>query len=158
AGIRLLQAGHHHQGGRLAGPGRAQQGQELARLQREVDAVDRDHRLKTLAHPGELQNRLWHQAIRELRPARSARSATRTRSAKRKQTVAMAAIVGSKSPSRFDHICTATGRTRAELTNRETISSSNDRIIEISSEDPTAGMISGRVIRRKVAQGGAPSV
>ena len=70
----------------------------------------------------------------------------------------MAAIVGSKSPSRFDHICTATGRTRAELTNSETISSSNDRIIAISSDDSTAGMISGRVTCRNVAHGGAPRV
>src|SRR5260370_22421874 len=66
----------------------------------------------------------------------------------------MAAIVGSKSPIRFDHICTATGRTRAELTNSETISSSKDRIIATSSEDSTAGRTSGRVMRRNVAHGG----
>ena len=40
-----------------------------------------------------------------------------------------------------------------ELTNSETISSSNDRIIAISSEDSTAGMISGRVTCRKVRPG-----
>ena len=89
---------------------------------------------------------------------RSARSASSTSSASRKQTEAIAAMVGSKSPSRFDHICTATGRTRAELTNSETISSSKVRIIATSSDDSTAGSTSGRVTCRKVAHGGAPRV
>ena len=41
AGRRLLEPGDHPQGGRLAAPGRAEQGEERARGDREIEVVDR---------------------------------------------------------------------------------------------------------------------
>ena len=53
AGGRVLEPGDHPQRRGLAAPGRAEQREELAVGDVEVDVVDRDHRLGALAAPGE---------------------------------------------------------------------------------------------------------
>jgi hypothetical protein len=47
---RLLEAGHHAQGGGLSAPRRAEQGEELAALDRQVEVVDGDRAAERLRH------------------------------------------------------------------------------------------------------------
>src|SRR5271168_1654408 len=80
---------------------------------------------------------------------RKAISSSSAASAKTKQNEAIAAMVGSKSPRRLDHICTGTGRMRAVLTNSETMSSSKETTMAKSGpgRGPKRG---GRVLQPRI--------
>ena len=52
---RLLEAGDHAQRGRLAAPGRAEQGEELARPDEQVEVVDRGERAEPLGDAAQLE-------------------------------------------------------------------------------------------------------
>ena len=52
--VGLLEPGEHAQRRGLAAPARAEQREELAGLDVEVDGVDGDHRTEALGHVGEL--------------------------------------------------------------------------------------------------------
>ena len=57
AGVGLLEAGGDAQGGGLAAPGRAEQAHQLARLEGEVERLERDGRAERLADGVELEGR-----------------------------------------------------------------------------------------------------
>ena len=57
AGVRLLETGGHAQGRGLPAPGRAEQAHQLARLEGEVERLERDGRAERLADGVELERR-----------------------------------------------------------------------------------------------------